>query len=396
MNSGLFRPKMQLIGGLMGAKVPLTFLTATLPPRLEPQFKRLLNLPDKYTMIRTATNRPEHQYILFQTTLAKLRGQAIAFIRGASSFLSAGQRAIVFVRSKLDGEFIRSSFPRMSFIHSEVKDEDTRSKMMSDWETGCSGGWIMGTTSLIQGVDYPDVRLVVFVGSPFGMIDLVQGAGRAGRNGHNAIIVVLHSVETRPHFNDDADLSCATEMDQWLKNETKCRRVGISGCMDGAVVTCASLPQAVPCDICKPDQEVVLTWDNAKDLHTTVEASQTQPNLMAHAPTTSPVDPTRQIPVTSLKSRPPPPSVLQKANKEIFLSGKRIEKARMCIKLLKKFSPNCGICHAESGGQVLSKIRHTDWTKCRASKQVFAPFYDWNKPDTKTVRRQAFRVLCRH
>jgi len=393
---------------LMEVQVPITFLTATLPPRLEPVFKQLLRLPEKYKMIRMATNRPEHQYVLLRTDAKKLVDHAIMFIREATTLLSNDQRAIVFVREKDVGRKICSAFPKMGFINSDVKDEDVRSEIMSDWEAGRSEGWIAGTTSLIQGIDYHNVRLVLFVGSPDGMIDFVQGAGRAGRNGANATIVVLQRHGWLNYGRADRnDLTCTDEMYQWVENLTVCRRSGISKCMDGVEITCRALPRAAHCDICKTDHDIVPIWKKAteamednKEMLGTSKPTAPRPTLnltpRAQTTSTSRAGLTPQIPVPPLQPRPHSRDVVQNSKNALDRSKQRVNNAQKCIELLMAFSPNCGICYAASRGKTLTGRRHESWSKCVGiDRKIFASFYDWNKPTSKEVRGLFSQALSR-
>ena len=45
------------------------------------------------------------------------------------------------------------------------------------------GGFIVATSALDTGVDYPGIVFVLHAGMPYGMIDYAQESGRAGRGG---------------------------------------------------------------------------------------------------------------------------------------------------------------------------------------------------------------------
>lgn len=392
---------MGLISKVMSLKVRVTFLTATLPRRLEPEYKRILRLPEGCRTIRASTNRPEHQYIVLTSSKSKLFDHTVGFIHEGSTLLSGSQRAIVFVRSKEVGHAIKHVFPKIPFINGDIADERARSNMIADWEAGRSGGWIIGTTSLIQGVDYSNVHLVVFAASPFGMIDFVQGAGRAGRNGRRAKIVVLHTREPVYWSKDDvADLECRKEMVSWLKNRSACRRDGISNCMDGTPQTCRGLTgNAALCDICKPEHGLHAIWDNARKLDLSKLAQELQLNLTPDAQKTASLAPANQLAVVPLRPQLAPPDVLRTSAMEASLFLARLQTAIECVNLLQAFFPNCGICHAVSGGKTLTGQTHKEWSKyCKPNpKWNFGPFYDWNKPMSKgpAVRGFAQTEHCR-
>lgn len=371
----------------MTLKIRVTFLTATLPVRLESEYRNTLKLPENHVMIRADTNRPEHQYIVLNTSKDELSNHTLGFIHHASTLLSQTQRAIIFVRSKAIGNTLKNVFPDIGFIHGAIKDDKARAKMIADWETGRSGGWIIGTTSLIQGVDYHNVHLVVFAAPPFGMVDFVQGAGRAGRNGKSSKVVVLDTGTPIYCSKDDiTDLECKREMAMWLGNRHQCRRIGISKCMDGNPQTCLGLPgSAARCDVCSPEHDLHVVWEEARKFDFRQLSQRPKPNLVPGAQGTS-LKPAAQLAVVPLRPQLAPPDVLRKSAIEMVLLQTRIQTAIECIYLLEAFSPNCGICHAESG--TLTGERHSGWTICKPPSQAFAPFYLWNKPMTKgeTVR----------
>jgi len=366
----------------MTTKVPVTFLTATLPVRLEKTLKELIRVPDQHSMIRATTNRPEHQYILFRSAKDKLLHHAVAFIiMSSASHLHGSRRGIIFVRSKEMGESIVRLFPQMAFIHGDITDERVRNSALEKWKNGQSGGWIVGTTSLIQGVDYHNVHFVLFVATPFSMIDFVQGAGRAGRNGEQSFVVVLHSGNSYPPSKNDEDLSCRQEMVRWTQIG-KCRRTVISSCMDGEEVECHSIPGAMPCDVCRRDHPLIAIWGRMNE----IKLGQTHvlEELSIQRPTPGGVEPT-QLEMVPLVPRLASPEVINHSLVEMTLMHARTETALECIRLLEAFSPNCAICHAESGGKKLTGRKHKTWNLCCCG-QHFKYFYDWNKPRRKFVR----------
>lgn len=392
LTSREFRPVMKTIKNLMITKIPITFLTATLPIRLESKLKEIIVMPPQHTVIRAGTGRPEHQYFLFRTSKDKLFHHAVAFVVLSSSLLLYEERrGIVFVRSREMGENIHAMFPQLDFIHADIKDDQVRSRMLEKWKAGRSGGWIIGTTSLIQGVDYHDVHLVLFVASPFSMIDFVQGAGRAGRNGKSSRVVVLHAGKPFGPSGGD-DLSCKREMVDWL-TKSRCRRLGISECMDRESHSCTSLPGAVHCDNCEPDHDLKQLWLDVNKLDPSLFDGNLETRLTTVASTLLPIDPPTQLDVVPLRPQLAPPVVIANSMKELGLQHARVQTALECIELLEAFSPNCGICHAESDGQLETREKHKTHTSCTVTGNHFKSFYDWNKPK---VRRLVWieRYLC--
>lgn len=379
-----FRKVMELISTVMTLKVPITAMTGTLAPHLISGYVKMMGLPVGYTDVRADTGRPEHKYYLFETGLDGFLDATAAFICETSKTLQGSQRAILFVRSKLFGNAIQTVFPGLGFINGDLKDDAKREAIISGWIEGKSGGWIMGTTSLIQGLDYHDVRLVVFAASPFGMVDFVQGAGRAGRDGKPAKVVMLHNgTEAYRPQHKTTDWNCAGEMSRWLKSEN-CKREGISECMDGKVQTCKTLDQAIPCDTCEPDHDLHGIWEHAKGSKIEDLLQSLPQSRLTSGATDDALGPRSQLPIVPLRPRLAPLSVLMHSAKKLRLEQARLATATECLSLLIAFAPNCGICNAESRGALFTGITHGNKGLCNLSnKGIWLSFYDWNKPQSK-------------
>ena len=384
LTSAEFRPALKEIKSLMLTMVPVTFLTATLPIRLEESLKKKILMPREHNMIRARTARPEHQYFLFTTEKGRLVQDAIAFITLASSSLLYGsRRGIVFVRSKPIGHKLSSAFPQTDFLHAEIKDDQVRLRMIEKWKDGLTGGWIIGTTSLIQGVDYHDVHVVLFVDSPFGLIDFVQGAGRVGRNGQPSKVIVLDSGTLQgPCKTDPEDLSCKREMIDWLASRG-CRRIITSKCMDGVVLTCNDLPGAIPCDVCKPNHDLEELWAGVRNFDHDTSSDVSRPAPRISPSTTSRIEVPSQLEMVPIRPQLASGSVVRHSQVQNDLREARLETALQCIQYLEEFYPNCGICHAESGGKKKTGKQHKIYTECKRGAH-FTKFYDWNKPKSQS------------
>lgn len=242
---------------LIRTSVPITLLTGTLPPRFAPEIMIKCGISggeDRYNTIRVETNRREHLYAVLRTggEYRDFLTAAKSLIYRATEELQGTQRGVIFTRYKNIAKKLGEEL-HIGVITADVGSEEERNSIMLNWKRGTvGGGWIMGTKSLIQGIDYPDVRFVLFLESPFGMIDFVQGAGRGGRNGETCRVALLDFSPLEAP-SEDIDIGCAREMSRWAANSDECRRVTISECMDGIRVDCRSLPGAQLCDICQTD-----------------------------------------------------------------------------------------------------------------------------------------------
>ncbi|KAI5836669.1 putative dna helicase recq, partial [Morchella snyderi] len=58
------------------------------------------------------------------------------------------------------------------------------------WEEG-KKKVMVASTALGAGIDIQSIRLVIYLKSPFQLMDLVQGTGRAGSDGKRAVSICM-------------------------------------------------------------------------------------------------------------------------------------------------------------------------------------------------------------
>jgi len=399
LTSSGFRESMNDVRQAMTCRIPLTLLSATLPTRLVQGLVDKLNLPKETNVVRAPTNRQEHHYAIWRVHRQSLVKTTAAFIYLCSSLLHGSQRGIVFVQRKDEGKKLAECFRNLDFIHGGIEEEVVLG-MIHRWKSGLSGGWIIGTTSLIQGVDYHDVHLIVFMGPTFGMIDLVQGAGRAGRNGKNSRVVVLNTNDLYQNKGDNDDFGCRKELINWLQ-DNGCRRVGISQCMDGIASACETLPNAYPCDVCGRDEELDDVWEKAGLLDIShvsgggpvqLTLGHTLPLSTGHLIQTQDNSP-MQLDVAPLVSRVAPLVALRKSNEENVLKADLEKIATVCFEKLLEFGGKCATCFLAH--QKLTNEKHSSFVQCWGGQfpPHWASIYDYNKP-TKNRKKVSVISPC--
>jgi len=249
-----YRPKMQALVHLRKALVPKIFLTATLVPDHEQVLANSCGVSLARTLVlRSSTARPNHR--LQMVSLSPPHTPMAVGLQLASLLLGKWEddqaaRGIIFVRTleTLRQVFKDCTFPACTYYGTMTDQEKER--QLSSWLSGESPEkWIISTTALLHGVDYPRVDAVIFLESPFGLYDFVQGAGRAGRSSQTSLITVLYS-KLPPMLRGEGPYICRKEMEHVL-TASACRRAEISKAMDGNELSCFQLPGSLPCDLCE-------------------------------------------------------------------------------------------------------------------------------------------------
>ncbi|KAK5651010.1 hypothetical protein OQA88_2404 [Cercophora sp. LCS_1] len=185
-----YRKSLRTIGDIMiPTGVQLVFLTATMPPRDEPEFWTTLGLTmSKAVVVRGTTSRPNIEYSVFTVEDSyEEQGQAIQFATEASSSFEGNtgcRTKVIIYCQRIDQANDVSEELGCPAYYSDVGNVVQKNEFVQQWVT--LGGPIVAISALGTGVDISDVRLVLYIGLPRSLRDYVQESGRAGRDGVTA------------------------------------------------------------------------------------------------------------------------------------------------------------------------------------------------------------------
>jgi len=267
-----YRESLPALAVLRRYRCPFVCLTATLPPRAEREFRRLLCLTPKLEKLRASSNRPNLAYDIRRLPAREgglRRDQSSNPLLDASILLcralleqyegSTTARIICYVRQKLLGSVLAEEVGAYLY-HAGLED---REENLSAWRLGTKSPMIVATTALGAGMDYASVRCVLHIDAPAGMVDYAQETGRAGRDGARAECIVLlpprWEVTWARGFQTDFLVEDCRQMTQYLQSSaTQCLRQQITSYLDGGQgVLCLAAPApgstatvAARCDHC--------------------------------------------------------------------------------------------------------------------------------------------------
>lgn len=243
------------------------YLTATLPPVLQDSWYQMAGIdPQKTILIRGPTNRKELGYHIVRVNPKQRQRDSVLekMVRMLEvRFSDPEARRIIFTASKED---CNSTAERLGcFKHHSGMSRDDREKQLEAWKEGVMTSaegshrketWIAATPGLITGYDYHRVDGVIFFEMGYGLLNVVQGGGRAGRDRREGFVFVLtsdnHSTAHR-YLKEDPQLR--GKLVEWLEDKEGCLRMIISDTMDGRKVNCIDLPDCNPCGRCNPDSD---------------------------------------------------------------------------------------------------------------------------------------------
>ena len=264
-----YRPKMIDLTNIRALRTQFVYLTATLPPSMQNEFEERNHLLHP-TIIRASVNRSNLFYMVrkIERGRGSLLEQAAAEAKDAWTvpglFDHSRDKIILYVRMREEADDLStllgcSSYTAESGTAAEKKD------ILASW-VGCSDQpFIVATTALAEGFDYPHVRLVINVNEPESLTTFAQESGRAGRDGMKAYSLVLLAATWMPQDHEggggspvdslakDVGLRKKREklaVHRYLRGE-QCYRTSLTESLDAPGHRRWCMPEDVPCDVCQ-------------------------------------------------------------------------------------------------------------------------------------------------
>jgi len=251
-----FRTKFQALSQLTVLDVQKVFITGTLPVGLEEAFFREMSLPSHTIVLRAPSHQLNISYHI--VGYSKKNSEPISLISAAIRLLNRhhfldGRKIIILCPNISLADRIANRLGPCAISHSN-RPEGTKDEKERLWFEG-HYDIMVATNGFSQGVDAPNVGLVIYVDHGYGLINIIQGMGRAARDGNRAIGLYFRNLDASGYpTKSHNDYECLEDAQRWLETK-QCRRLILSEVMDGRAQSCTDL-DAVPCDICSPDDPI--------------------------------------------------------------------------------------------------------------------------------------------
>lgn len=251
-----------LVAMLLKFYVQVIFTTATMPPDMVQSYRQLLGRYD-FNIIRVSSDRsnvafhmipsypepfPARRDYHFEDVVHALIRVFTALITESST---PNDRILVFFSRTQTVETFAEAHNYL--WHSSKRGKIGLDATLAAWDDGTSRV-LVGTTSLAQGLDRPNVRIVIVANAVFGHTTLTQMLGRAGRNGLPAdlFFIAPNGTDKRPPYISN-DPSVAAQLN--LNAEAGCQRRFSMEYMDGPGLKPYSCHDSTahPCGNCAPN-----------------------------------------------------------------------------------------------------------------------------------------------
>ena len=273
-----FRPKMRQLGELMERGVQMVYLTATLPPHVEPEFMNIMRIKsnDVY-MFRSPTSRPNIAYSVVEYKEDEFgRGDIAAVCRLVEQKLkeyAAPAKIIIYSSSIVTTQEVSSALDCHAYYR-DVGDAAVKDEIRKAWESA-DGRVVVATNAFGLGIDRPDVRVVVHIGPIYQMRNYSQESGRAGRDGKRSEAIILMPVgrqEALQKAHEQAQrrpakfhISMTAKEKQRIEQQkverfvsgAACRRVYLDREMDGRINRVRCEDEEEHCDVCQESDAIM-------------------------------------------------------------------------------------------------------------------------------------------
>ena len=255
-----FRVSLSRIGdicSLLPATVSTLALTATASKTLRFEVARMLAMKDEQVIALSPCKDNIAYAVAPFTTLEESFNPLVTRIRKERKLFpkmiiycrtfEECSSLYIFFRKKLGADFTEPvgapDLPRFRLIdmYLSCTDKVVKDSIISNFTCPSHLRVVIATVAFGMGIDCPDVRQVIHLGPSSDIESYVQETGRAGRNGMQAMALLLRNAKTEKYGDKS--------MKEYVSNNTECRRDMLFGNFDGYSHVDDNAP-CLCCDVC--------------------------------------------------------------------------------------------------------------------------------------------------
>jgi len=267
-----YRESMVELRSIRRLRTQFVYLTATLPPSMQDEFEERNHLSSP-TYVRESVHRANIRYAVWKVRTDSSLVETVArdlqsSWRNISPVEMSLEKGIVYVRHIAEGERLAQLLGCGLYSGADHRTEQEKSAFLQQWTRDPKTPFLVATTALAEGFDYPHVRVVIVVDVPIDLVVFGQETGRVGRDGKEGCAFVYVPSTFQPGAPSAAlaevasslydrslwEQQCQIAVQRFLAG-TECRRTVLSDFLDDPTERRWCIEGDVPCDICVTPHE---------------------------------------------------------------------------------------------------------------------------------------------
>ncbi|KAI8931122.1 hypothetical protein NX059_012132 [Plenodomus lindquistii] len=251
-SSQSWRPDLLRLMEMTEKGTQVLYLTATLPPTLQPAFFQCAGLDAAtVTLCRDpSTARRNIAYRVLDYPRGPVDQTLVQLVADKRKQYGPDAQIIVFCPTVKETKRLAKVLACTAY-HRDMDTEEARKRMVRRFTSGAEK-LCTATTMLGLGIDAEGVRVVIHVTMCFQLMQFVQESGRAGRSGLNSESIVLRAYWQNQDGTVGRALGYKMEppVKEFLATQA-CRRVILDGYMDGRQDRQRCEAGESACDLCE-------------------------------------------------------------------------------------------------------------------------------------------------
>jgi len=209
-----FRPFIKKALQIRKRPFPLTFLTATLPPKLSDEIQTEIHNPNP-VIIRGPSDRTNLRYqVKNLSTVKEMKEWTLKKVADSKLLLKSHERIIIYVMTIADGTELARHIQGSVLYYHDLAEKEKNADL---WTTG-EAQIMICTNAFGCGINYPHVHLVISYGGSNNLLYYAQESGRGGRDGVVTDIILVTTPSYLSRFGN-----ALSEITDYI-NTNQCRR----------------------------------------------------------------------------------------------------------------------------------------------------------------------------